>query len=88
MVWLSYWMKDGPAQFTDNKCKMLIKYRRSYSPFRPALPTLSHGFPGTDCCPPYGPGLASQPSRGTTSAPARQQALNPYPANVENMVSS
>jgi hypothetical protein len=36
---------------------------------------IPHGIPGTDSYSSHDPGLAPQPSHGTTSAPAKQQAL-------------
>ena len=48
---------------------------QSNPPFRPTHPALPHGIPGTDSCSSHDPGLAPQPSHGTTSAPAKQQAL-------------
>ena len=46
-----------------------------YRQFRPTHLARSHGFQGTDSYPSHGPGLAPKPSNGTTSAPAKQQAL-------------
>jgi hypothetical protein len=38
-------------------------------------PARQHGIPGTDSYSSHDPGLSPQPSHGTTSAPAKQQAL-------------
>jgi len=48
---------------------------QSNPPFRPTQPARPHGIPGTDSYPSHDPGLTPQPSHGTTSAPAKQQAL-------------
>jgi len=48
---------------------------QSNPPFRPTHHVCPHGFPGTDSYSSHGPGLAPHPSHGTTSAPAKQQAL-------------
>jgi hypothetical protein len=50
-------------------------FLQSYPPLRPIRSACSHGFPGTDSKPSHGPGLASEPSHRTTSAPAGQKAL-------------
>jgi len=41
----------------------------------PTYPACPRGIPGTDGYSSHGPGLAPKPSHGTTSAPAKQQAL-------------
>jgi hypothetical protein len=48
---------------------------QSNSPFRPTQPARQHGIMGTDSYSSHDPGLAPQPSHGTTSAPAKLQAL-------------
>jgi hypothetical protein len=49
---------------------------QSNPPFRPTHPARQHGIPETDShSSSHDPGLAPQPSHGTTSAPAKQQAL-------------
>jgi hypothetical protein len=41
---------------------------QSYPPFRPTHPARPHGIQGTDSYSSHDPGLAPQPSHGTTSA--------------------
>ena len=48
---------------------------QSNPPFQPTHPARPYGILGTDSYSSHDPGLATQPSHGTTSAPAKQQAL-------------
>jgi len=56
-----------------NQCPMVCL--KSHPSFRPTHPVRPQGFPGTDSYPSHGLGLAPKPSHGTTSAPAKQEAL-------------
>jgi hypothetical protein len=49
-----------------------VHVSRALHPKHPARP---HGIPGKDSYSSHDPGLAPQPSHGTTSVPAKQQAL-------------
>jgi hypothetical protein len=48
---------------------------QSNPPCRPTHPARQHGIPGKESYSSHDPGLAPKPSHGTTSAPAKQQAL-------------
>jgi len=56
-----------------NQCPMVCL--KSHPAFRPTSPVRPHGFPRKDSYSSCGPGIAPKPTHGTTSAPAKQQAL-------------
>jgi len=56
-----------------NQCPMVCL--KSHPSFRPKSLVRPYGFPRKDSNWSHGPGLAPKPPHGTTSAPAKQQAL-------------